>query len=99
MLICRRHFFHLYKGIREKMSLTPGGASNIYMSMSQNRKIEKILHHERGFNVLYEKRPVMEKFKKPMFDKVSKRYRIQWSYIAYLTESIVAVRKYITPKE
>ena len=31
--------------------------------MSRNRKVVKILHYERGFYVLYEKRPVMGKFK------------------------------------
>ena len=38
----------------------------------RNRKVVKILHYERGFYVLYEKRPVMGKFKKPVFDEVSK---------------------------
>ncbi|WP_270665265.1 IS66 family insertion sequence element accessory protein TnpB, partial [Phocaeicola plebeius] len=42
-------------------------ASNVYMFMSRNRKVVKILHYERGFYVLYEKRPVMGKFKKPVF--------------------------------
>ncbi len=79
--------------------------------MSRNRKVVKILHYERGFYVLYEKRPVMGKFKKPVFDEVSKCYQIQWfdevskcyqiqwSDMAYLTESIVVDRMYVTPKE
>ena len=33
-----------------------------------NRNVVKILHYECGFYVLYEKRPVMGKFKKPVFD-------------------------------
>ena len=74
-------------------------ASNVYMFMSRNRKVVKILHYERGFYVLYEKRPVMGRFKKPVFDEVSKCYRIQWSDMAYLTESIVVDRMYVTPKE
>ena len=53
------------------MSLDPSDASNVYMFMSRNRKVVKILHYERGFYVLYEKRPVMGKFKKPVFDEVS----------------------------
>ena len=42
---------------------------------------------------------VMGKFKKPVFDEVSKCYQIQWSDMAYLTESIVVDRMYVTPKE
>ena len=54
--------------------------------------------YERGFYVLYEKRPVMGKFKKPVFDEVSRCYRIQWSDMAYLTESIVVDKMYVSPK-
>ena len=86
----RKGIFRLCESIREEMSLDPSDASNVYMFMSRNRKVVKILHYERGFYVLYEKRPVMGKFKKPVFDEVSKCYRIQWSDMAYLTESIVA---------
>lgn len=50
------------------MFLDPGDASNVYMFMPRNRKLVKILHYERGFYVLYEKRPVMGKFQKPVFD-------------------------------
>ena len=85
----------LCESIREEMSLDPSDASNVYMFMSRNRKVVKILHYERGFYVLYEKRPVMGKFKKPVFDEVSKCYRIQWSDMAYLTESIVVDRMYV----
>ncbi|RHH37808.1 hypothetical protein DW204_15140 [Phocaeicola plebeius] len=80
-------------------SLDPSDASNVYMFMSRNRKVVKILHYERGFYVLYEKRPVMGKFKKPVFDEVSKCYRIQWSDMAYLTESIVVDKMYVSPKD
>ena len=80
-------------------SLDPSDASNVYMFMSRNRKVVKILHYERGFYVLYEKRPVMGKFKKPVFDEISKCYRIQWSDMAYLTESIVVDKMYVSPKD
>ena len=68
----RKGIFRLCESIREEMSLDPSDASNVYMFMSRNRKVVKILHYERGFYVLYEKRPVMGKFKKPVFDEVSK---------------------------
>lgn len=95
----RKGIFRLFESIKEEMSLDPGDASNVYMFMSRNRKIVKILHYERGFYVLYEKRPVMGKFKKSVFDEISKCYRIQWSDMAYLTESVVVDRMYVTPKD
>ena len=66
----RKGIFRLCESIREEMSLDPSDASNVYMFMSRNRKVVKILHYERGFYVLYEKRPVMGRFKKPVFDEV-----------------------------
>ncbi|EEC94818.1 hypothetical protein PRABACTJOHN_03775 [Parabacteroides johnsonii DSM 18315] len=54
----RKGIFRLCESIREEMSLDPSDASNVYMFMSRNRKVVKILHYERGFYVLYEKRPV-----------------------------------------
>ena len=95
----RKGIFRLCESIREEMSLDPSDASNVYMFMSRNRKVVKILHYERGFYVLYVKRPVMGRFKKPVFDEVSKCYRIQWSDMAYLTESIVVDKMYVSPKD
>ena len=88
----RKGIFRLCEFIRMELSLDPGNASNVYMFMSKNRKVVKILHYERGFYVLYEKRPVMGKFKKPVFDELSRCYQISWSDIAYLTESLVIDR-------
>lgn len=51
----RKGIFRLCESIREEMSLDPSDASNVYMFMSRNRKVVKILHYERGFYVLYEK--------------------------------------------
>ena len=49
----RKGIFRLCESIREEMSLDPSDASNVYMFMSRNRKVVKILHYERGFyNVL-----------------------------------------------
>ena len=50
----RKGIFRLCESIREEMSLDPSDASNVYMFMSRNRKVVKILHYERGFYVLYE---------------------------------------------
>ena len=85
----RKGIFRLCESIREEMSLDPSDASNVYMFMSRNRKVVKILHYERGFYVLYEKRPVMGRFKKPVFDEVSKCYRILKTSVAIMSGVIL----------
>ncbi len=95
----RKGIFRLCESIRDEKSLDPSDTSYFNMVLSLILKVVKSLHDERGFYVLYEKRPVMGKFKKPVFDEVSKCYQIQWSDMAYLTESIVVDRMYVTPKE
>lgn len=45
----RKGIFRLCESIREEISLDPSDASNVYMFMSKNRKVVKILHYERGF--------------------------------------------------
>lgn len=64
--------FRLCESIIEEMSFDPSDASNVYMFMSRNWKVVKILYYDCGFYVPYEKRPVMGKFNKPAFDEVSK---------------------------
>ena len=39
----RKGIFRLCESIREEMSLDPSDASNVYMFMSRNRKVVKIL--------------------------------------------------------
>lgn len=45
----RKGIFRLYESIREEMSLDSSDTSNVYMFMSCNRKVMKILYYERGF--------------------------------------------------
>ena len=92
----RKGIFRLCESIRTELSLDPSDTSNVYMFMSKSRKVIKIPHYERGFYVLYEKRPVMGRFKKPIFDEMSKCYQIRWSDIAYLTESIVVDQMHVS---
>ena len=89
----RKGIFRLCESIREEMSLDPSDASNVYMFMSRNRKVVKILHYERGFYVLYEKRPVMGRFKKPVFDEVSKCYRIQCTSVRKININTLIINK------
>lgn len=67
--------------------------------MTRNWLIVKMFYYKRGFYVFYEKRLVMGKFKKPVFDEVFKCYRIQWADMAYLTESIVVDQMYVNPRK
>lgn len=71
------------------MGEAPGNPRNVYVFMSENRRIIKILHFEHGCYVLYEKRPVQGKFKKPLFDTKSHKYVLSWEDIVCLTEDIV----------
>ena len=88
----RKGIFRLCEQIRTELSMDPSDTTIVYMFMSKSRKIVKLLHYERGFYVLYKKRPVQGKFKKPVFDEISRSYQISWSDMAYLTESLVIDR-------
>ena len=85
----RKGIFRLCEHIRSELKKDPSDTMSVYMFMSKNRRIVKLLHYEHGFYVLYEKRPVIGKFKKPVFDEKSQCYQISWSDMAYLTESLV----------
>lgn len=85
----RKGCFSLAEVIREEMHDNPINGDNVYIFMAKNRKVVKILHYERGFFVLYEKRPLTGKFKKPLFDENTKKYKISWSDMVCLTESVV----------
>lgn len=94
----RKGIFRLCEYIREELKKDPSDTKSVYMFMAKNRKVVKLLHYEHGFYVLYEKRPVTGKFKKPVFDEISRCYQISWSDMAYLTESLVIDRMVLTDK-
>ena len=85
----RKGVYGLSDVVRHEMKQNPNNPNNVYIFMSKNRRIIKILHYERGFYVLYEKRPLMGKFKKPIYDDKTKSYQINWNDMVYLTESLV----------
>ena len=60
----RKGIFRLCEHIRSELKKDPSDTTSVYMFMSKNRRIVKLLHYEHGFYVLYEKRPVIGKFKK-----------------------------------
>lgn len=75
--------------VKEQMGESPDNPDNVYIFMSSNRRTVKILHYERGCYVLYEKRPLYGKFRKPLFDSRTGKYQISWDDIVCLTEDIV----------
>ena len=85
----RKGIFGLSAVIREEMNENPQDRSNVYIFLSKSRLIVKLLHYEHGFFILYEKRPVYGKFKKPLYDDKTKKYQISWSDMVCLTESLV----------
>ena len=85
----RKGIFGLSAMVKEQMGEAPANPDNVYIFMSANRRIVKILHFERGCYVLYEKRPLYGKFKKPVFDLRTKKYQLSWEDIVCLTEDIV----------
>ena len=88
----RKGIFRLCEHVRSELSMDPSDPTSVFIFMSKSRRIVRLLHYEHGFYVLYEKRPVMGKFKKPVFDEFSRSYQISWSDMAYLTESLVIDR-------
>ncbi|MGL4519459.1 MAG: IS66 family insertion sequence element accessory protein TnpB [Phocaeicola sp.] len=85
----RKGCFSLSQLVREEMGENPLDGNNVYIFLAKNLKVVKILHYERGFFVLYEKRPLQGRFKKPLFDTVSQKYQISWSDMVCFTESVV----------
>lgn len=59
----RKGIFRLREVVQSTMGQNPDDSHNVFIFMSKSRKIVKLLHYERGFYVLYEKRPLMGKFK------------------------------------
>ena len=85
----RKGIFRLREVVRNTMGQNPDDSHNVFIFMAKSRKIVKLLHFERGFYVLYEKRPLMGKFKKPLYDSETMSYQISWADMVYLTESLV----------
>ena len=56
----RKGCFSLSQLVREEMGENPLDGNNVYIFLAKNLKVVKILHYERGFFVLYEKRPLQE---------------------------------------
>ena len=84
----RGGYRRLCETIRTEMKSDPASVSNVYVFMNRRCTIVRMLHYERGFYVLYEKRPSQGRFRRPVFDSKPGRYRISYIYLLFLTEGL-----------
>ena len=62
----RRGCLSLCELIRTEMRSDPKDSRNVYIFINGARTIARLIHYERGFYVIYEKRPESGKFRKPI---------------------------------
>ena len=84
----RGGYRRLCETIRLEMKSDPTNTSNVYVFMNRRCTIVRMLHYERGFYVLYEKRPFQGRFRKPVFDSNTGRYKISYADLVCLTEGL-----------
>lgn len=84
----RGGYRRLCETIRTEMKADPENASDVYVFMNRRCTIVRMLHYERGFYVLYEKRPSSGRFRKPVFDSKTGRYKISYADLVCLTEGL-----------
>lgn len=85
----RRGCMSLCELIRTEMKSDPRDGRNVYVFMNKARTIVRLIHYERGFYVMYEKRPETGRFRRPLYDPKSGRYKISYSDLVCLTEGLV----------
>ena len=84
----RRGCMSLCELIRMEMKSDPRDSRNVYVFMNRARTIIRLIHYERGFYVMYEKRPESGKFRKPVYDAKSGKYKISYTDLVCLTEGL-----------
>ena len=84
----RGGYRRLCETIRAEMKSDPANPLNVYVFMNRRCTIVRMLHYERGFYVLYEKRPFHGRFRKPVFDSSAGRYKISYADLVCLTEGL-----------
>lgn len=84
----RRGCLSLCEVIRTEMKSNPLDERNVYVFMNRARTIVRLIHYERGFYVMYEKRPGSGRFRKPVYDAKSGKYQISYTDLACLTEGL-----------
>ncbi len=85
----RRGCLSLCELVRSSMGCDPLDSSNVYVFMNSARTIVRLIHYERGFYVMYEKRPGSGRFRKPVYDAESGKYQISYTDLVCLTDGVV----------
>lgn len=91
----RGGYRRLCEMIRREMKADPTDTSNVYIFMNSRCTIVRLLHYERGFYVMYEKRPAQGRFRRPVFDSKSGRYKISYADLVCLTEGLARTEIHI----
>lgn len=84
----RGGYMRMAAAIREEMGCDPRNSDNVYVFINRRCTIIKMLHYERGFYTVYEKRPETGRFRKPVFDSKSGKYKISYADLVCLTEGV-----------
>lgn len=91
----RGGYRRLCETIRTEMKADPENVSNVYVFMNRRCTIVRMLHYERGFYVLYEKRPSQGRFRRPVFDSKTGRYKISYADLVCLTEGLTRTESHM----
>ena len=84
----RGGYMRLCATIREQMGSDPRNENNVYIFINRKCTIIRMLHYERGFYVMYEKRPEAGRFRRPVYDSRSGKYKISYADLVCLTEGM-----------
>ena len=84
----RGGYMRLCATIREEMGCDPRNENNVYIFINRRCTIIRMLHYERGFYVMYEKRPESGRFRRPVYDSQSGKYKISYADLVCLTEGM-----------
>lgn len=84
----RRGCLSLCELVRTEMKSDPRDSRKAYVFMNRARTILRLIHFERGFWVMYEKRPETGRFRKPVYDTKSGKYKISYTDLVCLTEGL-----------
>ena len=84
----RGGYMRLCATVREQMGCDPRNEGNVYIFINRKCSIIRLLHYERGFYVMYEKRPESGRFRRPVYDSRTGRYKISYADLVCLTEGL-----------
>ena len=84
----RGGYMRMCATIREEMKSDPRDSRNFYVFINRSCTIIRMLHYERGFYVVYEKRPENGRIKRPVYDSQIGKYKISYANIVCLTEGL-----------